>query len=310
MRRPLPSDSASRLVICNQMIVALSYSVVFLRRWVQGVGLTARRLYATPGRTSLEAALRHLGAQRYGNLVELIEHAIRWPDGRAGTMLASLVECTAVLPDWTPSERAHALWQVIVEGIVHPQVGPTAMSRRRRALQAAFRLPDEDVGEEWRGSLTDRFKQLRAVPGVFGEATSTQPMEMAWKRGVERLSEHLGRQLEELRTPDDWARYKPVKTAGQQRRELATFRPPSPGAQKLFVDLLVLTVLMKGRSEYRRIIERLITSREDGLRYYTTHAFSSSGGLLEPRTYVPTRALWGCRYYIRSSAGRGSPLRR
>jgi hypothetical protein len=257
--------------------------------------LTARRSYSTLRRTSVEAALRHLGAQRYGKLVELIEHAIRWPDGNAGTILAPLTEPTAVLHDWTASERAHALWKVIEEGVVHPQVGPTPQSRRRRALQAALRLPDKDIGDNWGASLTERFKQLRAVPGAFGDATSTQPMEIAWKRGVERLSEHLELQLKELTTPEDWACYRPVEPHDPRPREARIFRRPSEGAQKLFVNLLILTVLMRERGEYRRITERLITSRDDeGLKCYTTHAFSSQG-LTQGRTYVPTHALWGCR---------------
>ena len=60
-------------------------------------------------------------------------------------------------------------------------------------------------------SLTERFRQLGAL-AVFSNATSTQPMEIAWKRGVERLADHLEHELKELRTPEDWARHRPVQT--------------------------------------------------------------------------------------------------
>jgi hypothetical protein len=257
---------------------------------------TTRGDHATLGRTPTEAALRHLGARRYGNLVELIEHAIRRPDGRAGTILAALTEPTSVLHDWTASERAHALWNVIEEGIVHPQVSPTPDSRRRRVLQAAFRLPDDDIGEEWGASLTERFKQLRTLRAIFRDATSTQPMEISWKRGVERLADYVEERLKQLQTPEDWAPYKAVNPEGSRVRSGSTiFRQPSEGAQKLIVNLFIMTVIMKGKAEARRISERLITSQDDnGLRYYATHAFSS-GSMLQGRTYVPTHALWGCR---------------
>lgn len=253
----------------------------------------ARSSGATPGRTPIEAALRHLGTRREGGLVELIEHAIHWPNGDDGAILEALTEPTSILDDWTLAARAEALWRVIEEGIVHPQVSSTPNSRRRRALQAAFRLPDEDLNVEWAASLTQRFKQLKALHGVFDDATSTQPMEVAWKRGVEGLAEHLEWRFKELRTPEDWARYKPVEPYVSPQGDLAAFRKPSEGAQKLLVNFALITVVLKGRAVARRTSERLITSLDSaGLRYYTTHAFSSAIG---GRSYVPTRALWGCR---------------
>lgn len=242
----------------------------------------------------VEAALRHLGSRRYDDLVELVEYAIKWPTGRTGTILAPFTEATSGLHDWTAAERAHAVWRVLEEGIFHPHVSPTAASRRRRALQAAFRLPDKDIEEPWGASLTERFKQLGAL-AVFGNATSTQPMEIAWKRGVERLADHLERELKELRTPEDWARHRPVQVDDSGFAESTSFRRPSEGAQKLIVNLHVLTVLMKGRKEVRRITERVLTSRDPaGLRYFRAWAFSS-GTSLQGRAYAPTHALWGCR---------------
>ena len=259
--------------------------------------MTLRGIDSTLTRTPVEAALRNLGARRYGSLVEIIEHAIRRPDGRTGTILKPLTEPTFVMQhDWTAAERAQALWRVIEEGIVAPEVSSMAQSRRRRVLQAAFRLADEDVGEDWGASLADRFKQLAALRSIFNGATTTQPMEMAWKHGVERLAAHLEERFDALRTPEDWARYKQVAVENvKPTRRSTTFRRPSEGAQKLSVNLHILTMLMRAKGVARRFSERLVTSQDDdGLKYFRAWAFTSGSELLG-RTYVPTQALWGCR---------------
>jgi hypothetical protein len=122
-------------------------------------------------------------------------------------------------------------------------------------------VPDEDV-DEWGASLTDRFKQLRTPRSPFGEVTSTQPMEIAWKRGVGRLAEYVAERLAELRTPEDWARYKSqlpraanhgsVANGHRAARKAPTvFREPSEGAQKLFVNLFVVTVVLEGKARVR-----------------------------------------------------------
>src|SRR5690348_16787228 len=100
-------------------------------------------------RGPIEAALRHLGARRYGDLVKIIEHAIRCPDDDTVEIPKPPTEPSAVLHDWTASERAHALWRVIEEGIVHPDVSSAVQPRHHRVLRAAFRLPDDDIAEEW-----------------------------------------------------------------------------------------------------------------------------------------------------------------
>ena len=245
-------------------------------------------------RTPVEAALRYLGARRYGALVDLIEHAIRRPGGHAGVVLAPLTEATSMLTDWTSAERAHALWRVIEEGILQPQVSSTAQSRRRRALQAALRLPDAEIGE-WGTSLTERFNQLRALR-AFRNTTSTQPVEIAWKRGVERLAAHLDERLAQLRTLEDWTRYRQPEPHFVVHSSAPTlFRPPPEGAQKLIVNLYVLTLVLSGTGTRRRISERLITSQDDdGLRYYTARAYRSAKER-EEYTYAVTDAVWGCR---------------
>jgi hypothetical protein len=267
--------------------------------------VTTRGSQSTVERAPVEAGLRHLGARRYGSVVDALEQAIRRPDGQTGTFLTPLTASTSIVDDWTPAERAHALWNLIQEGIFQPQVGPTAHSRRRRALQAAFRLPDEDVGE-WKASLTDRFKQLRAPWSPFGEVTSTQPMEIAWKHGVGQLAEYVAERLAELRTSEDWAPYKPRPPKAAHHGSVSNgrwaagttpsaFREPSEGAQKLLVNLFVVTEVLEGKARVRRISERLITSQDpEGLRWYTSRAYSTES-LVQGRTYVPTQALWGCR---------------
>jgi hypothetical protein len=269
-------------------------------------------------RPPLESALRHLGTVRHGKPVDLLTHAIDRPYSVTGKALAPLVAATAALDDWSAAERARALWRVVVEGIRDPDVGPTPLSRPRRALHAALRIPDEDIHQPWGASLTERFKQLRALREVFNDATTTQPMEMAWKRGVAALATVLEERLSNLRTVEDWQHYLPrtglphAAMPGPDAWHVyideldgtdAVFRTPSRGAQPVFVNLFVTTVFMKRRAVFRRITERLITARADGVEYYTARGFA---GKTSGPTYVPVRALWGCeaRFIEPSQAGR------
>lgn len=258
------------------------------------------------GRTGIEAALRFLGTRDHGVLVDILEHAITRPDGHAGVKLATLTAATSGLADWAPDERAHALWRIIQEGVRDPEVGPTIRSRRRRALHAALRLRDPDI-HEWRSSLRERFKQLMVLKDVFNEPTTTQPVEMAWKRGVRQLAIHLEARLAALRDPADWKPYRPTGVERRGFREAHVeawqfhadavdgvddvLRPPSRGAQPLFVNLFVTTVFMRERAVVRRITERLVTARADGVGYYTARGFS---GKTPHLTYEPVQALWGC----------------
>lgn len=267
-----------------------------------------------PERSPVEDALRYLGTRQRGELAGLLEYAIERPEGTSGRALAPLLVPTVNLPGWTPTDRANAVLGLIAEGVTDRSVGPTSQSRRRRALQAAFRLKDAgidaEIGEEWGSSLSDRFKQLRKLRGVFNDVTSTQPMEMAWTRGVRALSAYVDRRIRELQTPSDWERYKggptlsPAANGGMAAQlsyvdqllaeESESFRPPSPGAQRLFVDLFITTVFMQGRAVHRRITERLVTARGDApVPYYTARGFAV--GKKASRAYVPVRALWGCR---------------
>jgi hypothetical protein len=235
---------------------------------------------------AVESALRHLGTRTHDTPVDLIKAAIEGPTSDLGTHLAALIEPTRVLTDWNTSERAYAVWHIIREGIHAPDVGPTTGSRRRRALQAAFRIADPEINGPWGGSLSERFKQLRALKSVYLDASSTQPMEDAWRRGVQALARYVEQRYRELATFDDWAAYRP------STNERTVFRQPSPGAQPIFVNLFVTTVFMRERAVYRRITERLITAQADGVEYYTARGFA---GLTPRLTYVPVDALWACR---------------
>lgn len=236
------------------------------------------------GGPTIEAALRYLGTRDHGVPVDLLEHAIDRPKGATGTALVPLTEPTTVLENCTPKERAHALWQVIQEGIRDPDVSPTPLSRRGRALQAAFRLPDADITKSWGSSLTERFKQLKVLTEVFGRPTSTQPMEMAWKKGVRALATYLEQRFGELQTPADWDRYRP-----KARRSP---RPPGSKVAPIFIDFMVTTVFLRGRTFQRRITERLITAMAGGVDHYVMRGRPPlQSGL--PSSVV-TQA-WGCR---------------
>ena len=251
--------------------------------------------------------MRFLGTRDHGVPVDFLRHAIDRPQSLVGTRLAPLTAFTSVLTAWAPDERAHALWRIVQEGVRDPDVGPTPLSRRRRALHAALRLRDADV-PVWRSSLTERFKQLMVLKDVFNEPTTTQPMEMAWRRGVQRLAAYLEARLAVLQTPMDWEPYRPTE---HERRDFAdahfegwqvsadahdgvesVLRRPSRGAQPFFVNLFVTTVFMRRRAVYRRITERLVTAQADGVGFYTARGFT---GKTPQRTYEPVHALWGCR---------------
>lgn len=236
------------------------------------------------GASPIEQALRYLGTRNHGALVDLLEHGIDRPQSGTGLVLAPLTESTRVLGDWTPSERARALWRVIEEGVHSAEVGPTSLSRRRRALVAALRLSDPDIGEPWSSSLSQRFRQLKRLEAVFGNPTTTQPMEMAWARGVRALAKHVEDRLRELENREDWNAYAPRARMPQ--------RPPSRRADPIFVDYMVTTVFLKGRAFSSRITERLITSMADGVdRYVMRGRPPLQGG--DPG--VQLGRVWGCR---------------
>lgn len=258
-------------------------------------------------RSPIEAALRYLGTRPHGVPVQLLEHAIDRPNSATGRALAPLAEPTAVLQDKTPRDRAIAVWRVIAEGIKDPSVSPTPLSRRRHVLRAAFRLGESETGERWATSLRARYRQLMHLTDVFGTPTTTQPMEMAWTKGVRALAAHLQHEFGRLVTSADWEPYESYtyspldfhrtshgdSTYVQLTDERPDFREPSGGAQPFFMVRFVTTVLMKKHAVHRRITERLVAAQTDDVAYYAARA--SSTVRRSERVSVSARALWGCR---------------
>jgi hypothetical protein len=262
---------------------------------------------AVPAADEIESALRHLGTRNRGTPLDTLKRAVERPDSPVGEELMPLVEAVAPLDDWTTGERAQALWLLVLEGVHDPDVSPSHLSRRRHALYAAFRIADSGISAPWRPSLAERFRQLKELRQVFGEPTTTQPMEMAWKRGVQHLARYLSSKLTALATPEDWEPYhrdlSDVSAAAGNNFDWLTslgtngvadldLRKPSQGAQPLFVNLFITTVFMKRRAAYRRITERLVTAQVDGVAFYTARGFA---GTEKQRRYAPVQALWGCR---------------
>lgn len=302
----------------------LSYSFVFCRRAVRRLELIS---FVSTGagrhgreRSPIEAALRYLATRNHGEPFDLLTHAIDQPQSATASELAPLTRPTAVLEGWTVEERAGAVWLLIREGTQAPEVGPTRLSRRRHALHAALRIPQPQIKEPWRSSLHARFGQLAALTAVFDNPTTTQPMELAWKRGVHALATHLEGRFRELTTAEAWEEYRPgvqdlrmlsdgrlegwENYFGESTGYESEFRQPSAGAQPIFVNLFVTTVFMKRRAVYRRITERLVTARENGVAYYTARGFAGKPPRL---TYVPVVALWGCTADYVESVRRGRP---
>jgi hypothetical protein len=69
--------------------------------------------------------------------------------------------------------------------------------------------------------------------------------------------------------------------------------PPTPGGQiqPVFADLLVVTVFLRGRSIRRRVTERLVTAREDGVAHFLARGYVGTPRL---STVSAHQALWGC----------------
>jgi hypothetical protein len=267
----------------------------------------------------IEASLRYLGRQTHGILVEIIEHGIEDPTGSAGVALAPLTHPLGVTAQWTAKERALALWTLIEEGVKDSSLGPPLRSRKRHAVAAGLRLPVEGVSaESWGASLRSRFKQLKAVPNVFGNPSTTQPMEAAWSSGIKILAAFLRRRLQRLRSVEDWEPYRPhdeqsfdldewiAEYDARAHHPHSMRQRPSENAQKVFHELQVVTVHMRGRTVHRRVTERLITSRDPhgDVAFFTVHGYRV-GDNDGKRTYGPARSVWGCRQEIVESARAG-----
>lgn len=74
--------------------------------------------------------------------------------------------------------------------------------------------------------------------------------------------------------------------------------------QPVFVDLLVVTVFMKGRSIHRRVTERLVTAQADEVAYFIARGFVGNPYLA---TFAVIKALWGCEAEVLSQSQPGWP---
>lgn len=194
----------------------------------------------------------------------------------------------ASMPTGTkPDQRATALWRLIQDEL--DRLAQPEGQRRRAALTAALHL-DPDNTEP---SIDKRLLYARNE-GKFGQKPSGRQhgydaLRNWWGSGVRMLGHAVDERLDFLGAhPEEWKAYFDNKS----NQEPEAYRRPSKGAQPVFVDLFVTTVFMKGRAVYRRITERLITAREDGVEYYAARSLAGETPRL---TAVPTRALWGCR---------------
>jgi hypothetical protein len=265
----------------------------------------------------LEESLRWIATRRHARPPGLLAHAIDDPESDSAARLAPLVATTATMPEATPEKRAMAVWGLIIHTI--DKVGATTESRRRNVLLAAFRLPRrQEIHEPWKSTLGDRLGQLMALPGVFGYPlpTTTTPMHQAWKRALhEKLVPMLYERLDNLANDGRaWLPYVEVAESTEAAiaderaavvepiDQLTGYRPPSKGAQPVFLDLFVTTVFMKGRAVYRRITERLVTARQDHVDGYTAKALLGA-----PERSVAVLPLWGCRAEQIAPARAGEP---
>ncbi|NEA33085.1 hypothetical protein [Streptomyces sp. SID13031] len=260
-------------------------------------------------------------------------YAIVDPTTEVAAALRLMIEPTASMPTGTPQSRAFAAWGLIVHEI--ERFGPSENSRGRNALRAAFRLHRrQEITEPWEATLGGRFAQLKNDLGaVFGNPVTTTPIHKAWADALtKRLVPVLTIKLRLLaENGSGWAFYADLarRTEGDSSTDIgidteasmtesrespaegkkdpgsrrALNRLPSEGAQPVFMDLMVTTVIMKHRTAHRRITERLITSKIDGLTSYVAVAVSGTIGLAPA-----VRAVWGCRAVKLTPRRHGEPV--
>lgn len=271
----------------------------------------------TPDSAKIETALRWLATRKEGAPLRFLRYAIEDPTSESALALGCLVESTASLPAATPESRALAVWGLIVDEI--GTLGSAEDSRRRSTLTAAFRLGPVPGGEvAWKSTLDDRFRQLIKLPGVFGDPrpTTTTPMHKAWRRAIGKLTDCVLEKLELLRCDGrQWQNYAEIgrRSAGQpvRRRPVGVqsglrsrYRAPSPDAQPLFLERMLVRVVMHREMVLRRTTERDVIACEDGVDVFDTLA---AVGWTDDPTTIPVRAIWACRTVVRPAARPGDP---
>jgi hypothetical protein len=262
------------------------------------------------GRSPEKAALGLLAKRQDGDLLGTLRRAIESSVNGSPTALACLVDPTASLPGATPEDRALAIWGLIVDRI--GRLGSVLEPREHFTLLAAFRLPPvPDGGASWAPTLQERFRRLAKVRGLFGsrEPLSDTPMNRAWGSALGTLCDAVARALARLEG-EAWSPYVEIGRSAVEGTMPGTgsaegFRAPSEGAQPVFVERMVVTVVMKRRTALRRFTKRVIVAREDGLDGYDVHAVTGWSGNLGD---IPVKALWNCRLVAPPGEYPGDPV--
>ncbi|WP_370961444.1 hypothetical protein [Amycolatopsis sp. cg9] len=255
-----------------------------------------------------KAALGSLARRRDEDLLGALRRAAESSPGGPATVLGCLVGPTASLPSATPDSRAYAIWGLVVDEI--GKLGSVVEPREHFVLLAAFRLPPvPDSG--WASTLGERFGQLAEVRGLFGgrKPLSNTPMNKAWAGALEMLAAAVAGKLEHLKG-EDWLPYVEIGRSamagtlpGDADRD--GFRAPSEGAQPVFVERMLVTVVMHRRTALRRITERDVVARKEGVDGYDVHAETGwTGNLAE----LPVVALWNCRLVAVPGEDPGDPV--
>jgi hypothetical protein len=268
------------------------------------VGMGSEPVDEVALRAEVDAALRWLATRKDGVPLRFLRDAIEKPASEAAAVLRSLVTPTASLPEATVESRAFALW-----GLMLDEVGAAGDRRHHSVLMAAFRVLPVPGGTVWKGTLGDRFKQLRLLPGVFGDPlpTTTTPMHQAWRRALENLTGRLVEKLVSLEGPD-WLPYIDIGRAAVEavnERVAWRARAASRGAQPVFVERMLITAVMHRRTVRRRLTEREIIACEDGVDGYDAHALI---GWTHDAADIPVTALWACRVVVSPRAHPGAPV--
>jgi hypothetical protein len=272
------------------------------------IGMDLERVDEVASTAEVEAALRWLATRKEGHPLRFLRYAIEEPASESATVLRSLVAPTASLFTETAESRAFAVWGLIVDEI--GRLGSAGDSRRRNTLVAAFRVPPAPGESVWKATLEDRFRQLMLLRGVFGDPppTTTTPMHKAWRRALGALAVGMTEKLASLDGPG-WRSYLDIGRAAAEvtngERVGWRARAASRGAQPVFVERMVVTVVMHRRTALRRITERDIVACEDGVDGYDVHALT--GWTHEPED-IPVTALWGCRVVASPGAHPGDPV--
>ncbi|UOX84528.1 hypothetical protein MUY14_22135 [Amycolatopsis sp. FBCC-B4732] len=255
-----------------------------------------------------KAALGSLARRRDEDLLGALQRAAESSSSGSATALGCLVGPTASLPSATPESRACALWGLVVDEI--GKLGSVVEPREHFVLLAAFRLPPVPDGG-WASTLGERFGQLAEVRGLFGarKPLSNTPMNKAWAGALEMLAVAVAGRLGHLEGAD-WLPYVEIGRSAAAGtvpgdRSPEGFRAPSEGAQPVFVDRMLVTVLMHRRTALRRITERVVVARKDGVDGYDVHAETGwTGNLAE----LPVKALWNCRLIAVPGEDPGDPV--